>query len=203
MVERGVVVGEIGSRWPAVLMAAAVVAFVVGSMVAGCGSSSGTRTAATTVAPTVATTSSAPWNRARAEAEVRAAYQNFRVKLRELERHPSPTSPIIDQLYVPGSFKDSVRASQQRLRKRGLVAYPSTRTRWRVTSVELAGHDSAVAHDCYVNGEIVRRGDVTVDDAVNTYEGAVSFVQIDGLWLVSNAEVTLARRGVKRCAPRG
>jgi hypothetical protein len=72
-----------------------------------------------------------------------------------------------------------------------------------VISVELPGHDSAVAYDCYVNGEVVRRGGVTVDDAVNTYEGAVSFVQLGGHWLVSNADVTRAQRGVKRCATHG
>ncbi len=69
-------------------MTAVVVATVVGSMAAGCGTS-GKHAAATTVASSVttepaATSTSAPWNRARAEAEVRAAYQNFRVKLREL-----------------------------------------------------------------------------------------------------------------------
>jgi hypothetical protein len=202
MVERGVAVADLGSRWPAVLMTAAVVAVVVGSVVASCGTS-GRRSVAPTVVTTVPTSTSTPWNRARAEAEVRAAYQNFRVKLRELGRHPSPTSPIIDELYVPGAFMDSVRDSQQRLRKRGLAAYPSKRTRWSVISVELPGHDSAVAYDCYVNGEVVRRGGVTVDDAVNTYEGAVSFVQLGGHWLVSNADVTRAQRGVKRCATHG
>jgi len=185
-------VAEIGSRWPAVLMTAAVVAIVVGSMAVGCGSSSGTRAAATTGAPTVASTSSAPWNRARAEAEVRAAYQNFRVKLRELERHPSPTNPIIDQLYVPAKQADVVRW--------GLHSVPSRGTRWRVLSVRVVDHTSAVVHDCLVDAEVAMKGSKVVNRAVGTYEGDVTFLRRGQRWLIRSARQLRALKGVTGCA---
>ena len=97
-------------------MTAVVVATVVGSMAAGCGTS-GKHVAATTVASSVttepaATSTSAPWNRARAEAEVRAAYQNFRVKLRELGAPSVSHEPDHRRASMsPEPFKDAVRTS--------------------------------------------------------------------------------------------
>jgi hypothetical protein len=199
MVERGVAVADLGSRWPAVLMTAAVVAVVVGSVVASCGTS-GRRSVAPTVVTTVPTSTSTPWNRARAEAEVRAAYQNFRVKLRELGRHPSPTSPIIDELYVPGAFMDSVRSNMTRLKRNELITYASQRTRWHILSVRFPSRQRAVVHDCYVNGEVVRKRGALVNAAVNTYEGELIFVERRGQWRLAEGGQLKSWRGVGQCA---
>jgi hypothetical protein len=184
--------------------AGVVVVMSAGLVAAGCGSSA-KRAADTTPVPVPSTSEPRPtttWSRRQAESEVRAAYQNFRVKLRELGRHPSPNSPIIDELYVPGAFMNSVRTSQRRLLARGLVAYPSPKTRWRITSVALSGRRAAVVSDCFIDGEVMKKGSVVVDDAVNTYEGKVSIVHVGGRWLVDRAEVLRARRGVRPCAAR-
>ena len=185
------------------MIAAAGVAVVVsaGLLAAGCGSSA-KRVADTTPVPVASTSTARPtttWSRTQAEAEVRAAYQNFRVKLRELGRHPSPNSPIIDELYVPGAFMNSVRTTQRNLLRRGLRTYPSRHTRWRVLAVRFPNRTTAELQDCLVDGEVVKHGNTVVNDAVNTYEYEIDFVRTSHDWLVLEAGQTEFLKGVTGC----
>jgi hypothetical protein len=186
-----------------VIAAAGVVVVVsAGLVAAGCGSSA-KRAADTTPVPVPSTSEARPsttWSRTQAEAEVRAAYQNFRVKLRELTFHPNPASTVIGQVWV-GGLEQAVRDKQRSNLARGLTGKAAAPTRWRIERVIGVSNVQARVVDCQVNADLVMRRRSVLDRSIHTYESELEFVHgADGRWRVAGASLLSMKKGVAGCA---